>query len=177
MSILRGESFENFVRKGQNACDKRFLYFHNVYYLSMFYCTIFTKSKSVSYSFLDIGPIYNIIAWFGVNPPPPPPLKHADLFFFIICVRISHEIKENNDVTVRSLSTYDKGTGFEFLDRWGGGGGVSNFTKQALVFTCLQKNSFENAVGKGEIAHKEQLLLFPQCFLPIWITFVHFYQI
>ena len=26
-------------------------------------------------------------------------------------------------------------------------------------------NSIENAVGKGEIAHHEQLLLFPQCFL------------
>ena len=24
----------------------------------------------------------------------------------------------------------------------------------------------ENAVGKGEIAHNEQFLLFPQCFLP-----------
>ena len=25
-------------------------------------------------------------------------------------------------------------------------------------------------MGKGEIAHNEQFLLFPQCFLPIWIT-------
>ena len=35
----------------------------------------------------------------------------------------------------------------------------------------------ENTVGKGEIAHNEQFLLFPQCFLPIWITFCHFCQI
>ena len=27
------------------------------------------------------------------------------------------------------------------------------FPKQALVFTCLQCESFENTVGKGEIAH------------------------
>ena len=27
------------------------------------------------------------------------------------------------------------------------------FPKQALVFTCLQYKSFENTVGKGEIAH------------------------
>ena len=37
--------------------------------------------------------------------------------------------------------------------------------------------SLENTVGKGEIAHNEQFLLFPQCFLPIWRTFCHFHQI
>ena len=37
--------------------------------------------------------------------------------------------------------------------------------------------SFENTVGKGEIARNEQFLLFPQCFLLIWRTFCHFYQI
>ena len=36
------------------------------------------------------------------------------------------------------------------------------FPKQALVFTCLQYKSFENTVGKGDIAHNEQFLLFPQ---------------
>ena len=41
------------------------------------------------------------------------------------------------------------------------------FPKQALVFTCLQYMSFENTVGKEEIACNEQFLLFPQCFLPI----------
>ena len=39
------------------------------------------------------------------------------------------------------------------------------FPKQALVFTCLQYKSFENTVGKGEIARNEQFLLFQQCFL------------
>ena len=34
---------------------------------------------------------------------------------------------------------------------------------------------FENTVGKGEIARNEQFLLFPQCFLPFWRTFCHFY--
>ena len=38
------------------------------------------------------------------------------------------------------------------------------FTKQALVFTCLQYKSFENTVGKGEIAHNKQFLLFPTVF-------------
>ena len=28
-----------------------------------------------------------------------------------------------------------------------------------------QQTAFENMVGKGEIAHNEQFLLFPQCFL------------
>ena len=39
-----------------------------------------------------------------------------------------------------------------------------HFPKQALVFTCLQNKSFENTVGKGEIAHDEEFLLFPQVF-------------
>ena len=52
-----------------------------------------------------------------------------------------------------------------------------HFLKQALVFTCLQYKSFENTVGKGEIAHNEQFLLFPQCFLPFWRFFCHFHQI
>ena len=30
-----------------------------------------------------------------------------------------------------------------------------------MVFTCLQYKSFENTVGKGEIARNEQFLLFP----------------
>ena len=42
--------------------------------------------------------------------------------------------------------------------------------------TCLQYKSFENTVGKGEIARNEQFLLFPQCFLPIWRTFCYFLQ-
>ena len=51
------------------------------------------------------------------------------------------------------------------------------FPKQALVFTCLQCKSFENTVGKGEIARDEQFLLFPQCFLTVWRTFCNFHQI
>ena len=51
------------------------------------------------------------------------------------------------------------------------------FPKQALVFTCWQYKPFENTVGKGEIAQNEQLLLFPQCFLPVCRTSCHFHQI
>ena len=43
------------------------------------------------------------------------------------------------------------------------------FPKQALVFTCLHFKSFENTVGKGQIACSEQYLLYQQCFLPVWI--------
>ena len=42
----------------------------------------------------------------------------------------------------------------------------SGFKRLALVFTYLHSKSFETTVGKGEIAHNEQFLLFPQCFLP-----------
>ena len=50
------------------------------------------------------------------------------------------------------------------------------FPKQALFFTCLQYQTFENTVGKGEIARNEQFLLFPQCFLRFQGTFHHFHQ-
>ena len=36
---------------------------------------------------------------------------------------------------------------------------------------------YENTVRNGEIAHNEQFLLFPQCFLPVWRTFCHFHRI
>ena len=39
------------------------------------------------------------------------------------------------------------------------------FPKQALVFTCLLYKSFENNVGKREIARNEQFPVFPKCFL------------
>ena len=44
-------------------------------------------------------------------------------------------------------------------------------------FLFFDFKPFENTVGKGEIARNEQFPLFPQCFLPVWITFLHFYQI
>ena len=43
-----------------------------------------------------------------------------------------------------------------------------------MKFGCLLYKSFENTVEKGDIAHNEQFLLFPQCFLPIWRTFLPF---
>ena len=46
--------------------------------------------------------------------------------------------------------------------------------------THQQKTAFENIMGKGDIAHYKQFLLFPQCFLPNQIIvspFVHFFDI
>ena len=40
------------------------------------------------------------------------------------------------------------------------------FPKQALVFMCLPYKTFENTVGKGEIAYNNQFLLIPERFLP-----------
>ena len=48
------------------------------------------------------------------------------------------------------------------------------FSKQTLVFTCLQDKFCENPVGKVEIAIDELFPLFPLCFLPFWSTFCHF---
>ena len=51
-----------------------------------------------------------------------------------------------------------------------------NLSKQAL------HGFYESAIRVfrkhcGEIARNEQFLLFPQCFLPVWRTLYHFYQI
>ena len=46
--------------------------------------------------------------------------------------------------------------------------------------THHQQAAFENIVGKGEIAHNQQFLLFPQCFLLSQIIaspFVHIFHI
>ena len=48
---------------------------------------------------------------------------------------------------------------------------------QCQLLTPLGNNPLENTVGKGENACNEQFLLFPRCFLPVWITFFHFLQI
>ena len=43
-----------------------------------------------------------------------------------------------------------------------------------------QQTAFENIVGKGTIAHNEQFLLFPQCFLLTQVTvspFLHIFDI
>ena len=42
------------------------------------------------------------------------------------------------------------------------------------------RTAFENIVGKGEIAHNEQFLLFPQCFLLNQIIvspFIHIFEV
>ena len=49
-----------------------------------------------------------------------------------------------------------------------------------LILTHQQQTAFENIVGKGEIAHYEQFLLVPQCFLLNQIIvspFVHIFDI
>ena len=51
------------------------------------------------------------------------------------------------------------------------------FSKQAQFFTCVYYKSFENTMGKGEIARIEQFFLFPQCFLLFSKTFRYFHQI
>ena len=48
------------------------------------------------------------------------------------------------------------------------------FPKKALVFICPLYKSFENTMGKGEIACKEQFLLFSQCVLPGFENFLPF---
>ena len=54
---------------------------------------------------------------------------------------------------------------------------VPNLQSKKSVQLCQQYKSFENTVGKGEIARNEQFPHFPQCFLTIWKAFCQFPQI
>ena len=54
---------------------------------------------------------------------------------------------------------------------------VNPFPNKPWFLRVCKYRSFENTERKGEIARNEQFLLFPQCFLPIWITFCLFYRI
>ena len=47
----------------------------------------------------------------------------------------------------------------------------------SLRVCCINLLKKKNTVGNEEIAHNEQFLLFPQCFLPFWRTFCKFYRI
>ena len=50
-------------------------------------------------------------------------------------------------------------------------------TSPCFYVSAAEVSKFENTVGKGEIAHNEQFLLFPQCFLSGWRTLCHLHQI
>ena len=47
------------------------------------------------------------------------------------------------------------------------------FQNKPWFFTCLQFQSVENTAGKGEIANKQQFLLFPRCFLTHLIILIN----
>ena len=69
----------------------------------------------------------------------------------------------------KQLNDYDQNSKMQALPK--------PFPKKVPVLTFLQYKSFENTVGKGEIARDKQFLLFPQCFPPVWRIFCHFHQI
>ena len=55
--------------------------------------------------------------------------------------------------------------------------GVCSISLLKTLFRCLQYTSFENTLGKGEIARKEQFLLFPKCFQSVSYMFGHLFAI
>ena len=54
---------------------------------------------------------------------------------------------------------------------------LNPFPNKPWFLRVCNTSIFENTEGKGEIAHNEQFLLFPQCFLPVRRTFCHFHQV
>ena len=70
------------------------------------------------------------------------------------------EVNQSFDIQVSLLRSCRQTGTILFAD-------AKPFPKQALDFMCLQFQTVENTVGKGEIARHEQFLLFSQCFLPV----------
>ena len=97
--------------------------------------------------------------------------------YFLLQIRAKYDEKPQTALCQEIAPNYDVRINIFFIKfcrKWF----ISElFPKQALVFTCLQYKSFENTVGKGEIARDEQFLLFPQCFLPVWRFLCHFHHI
>ena len=48
--------------------------------------------------------------------------------------------------------------------------------KPLFLLVCIT-SLLKTMLGKWEIVHNKQFLLFPPCFLPFWRTFCHFHQI
>ena len=53
----------------------------------------------------------------------------------------------------------------------------STLSQTSPGFNVCTVESFENTVENEDIARKEQFLLFPQPFQPVWRSFFHFQQI
>ena len=68
-------------------------------------------------------------------------------------------------------------TFFHSMPKIGVSGKELTHSHTMTPFDALGIKPFENTVGKGEIARNKLFLLFPQCFLPVWIPFCHFHQI
>ena len=56
-------------------------------------------------------------------------------------------------------------------------GSLKPFLNKSRFLHVCNTPSLLKTLGKGEIAHNKQFLLFPQYFLPIWRTLCHFHQI
>ena len=56
-------------------------------------------------------------------------------------------------------------------------GSINPFPHNDTFWRPWETSLLKTLWGKGEIARNEQFLLFPQCFLPVWINFCHFRQI
>ena len=54
---------------------------------------------------------------------------------------------------------------------------VNPFPNKPWFLSVCSMGLLKTLREKGEIARDEQFLIFPQCFLPIWITFCHFHQV
>ena len=140
--------FENTMEKGEIARNKQFLLFHTVFSTCLDnFLPLSSNLKLSSANSFSLD--QSKILWTGDG--------------------FSASAKSNNpgQQSAEPVSNY---SAFQLLTLW-------PIPTQWWLSTPLGNNPFENTVGKGEIACNEQFLLFPQCFLSIWITFAHFRQI
>ena len=178
---MRG-TFENLVGRGENASNQHFLLFQHcflashkqfsIFYLHLFCCLqtlwiwtspnfcLLVKSKIIHEGIYDTFTIDVIYAHCKIS--------HA---------RAKKDLIDFCDGEWWWMMTSSMMIGNNMITRSIKSSVSTNIPTQWRLLMPLGNKPFENTVGKGEIARKKQFLLFPQCFLPVWITFFHFRQI
>ena len=104
-------------------------------------------------------------------------LSHTNFWFLRVCsTSLLKTLWEKEKLLVISNFSFSP----SFFNPFGELSAIFIFTPKILILTHQQQTVFENIVGKGEVTHNEQFLLFPRSFLLNQITvsqFVHTFDI
>ena len=159
----RKKTLENTVGKGENA-GNLFRVFYSIKEKNIILETLNLSSANafnlVTSKILSFGKGLNVKKGY---------LRKAVTVIYLYCLKAP--LHHKNIIFSNATSSFSRFiaqsvTWKEYcLEYW------LTLSQTSPGFMCLQYKSFENTVGKGEIAHHEQFLLFPKSFLSIRKTF------